>query len=304
MAVQRGGRRHQHGDHHHLGDHGADGGVDPAGSQVLPSQPFVDDRRLLVEDHPRHYHGAHVGGHEAQVVSPAQRSHRTETGSGGVQARVGAKGGEQERQLEQPERQPDPLDPPVAPRHHHQGQEDGGGGDGHAGRDALHQAHAGQARQLCDQGPGGAHEQQGDREEGPFPAEAVLYQLGVPLAGGDPEPHRQLHDEVQHGDEGHLEGQQGVAPAGPRLCGGDDAAGIGVGQHHHQPRADGGEEHGQHEGVAAPGADDREALHVRSLCAGRSAGGEARQAVASVLSAHRPRQKVLVSHIWKSLSNY
>ncbi len=120
---------------------------------------------------------------------------------------MSTQGGEQEGQLEQPQGQPDPLDPPVAPRHHHQCQEDGGGGDRHPGRDAFHQPHAGQAGQLRHQRAGDAQQQQDHREGGPFLPEAVLYQLGVALPGGDAKAHRQFHDEVQDGDEAHFQGQ-------------------------------------------------------------------------------------------------
>ena len=56
-------------------------------------------------------------------------------------------------------------------------------------------------------------------------------------AGKDAEPRRQLLHQIEHRDEEEDERQQAVAPERPALCGGDDVAGVGVGQHDQEPRA-------------------------------------------------------------------
>ena len=59
---------------------------------------------------------------------------------------------------------------------------------------------------------------------------------GVALAGRHAEPHRQLLDDVEDRDQQELQRQQPVAPLRAALRRGDDAAGVGVGEHHHQTR--------------------------------------------------------------------
>ena len=65
----------------------------------------------------------------------------------------------------------------------------------------------------------------------------LLDEFGVPLAGRQTEPHRQLLDDVEDRDEQELQGQQPIAPLRAALRRGDDAAGVGVREHHDQTRS-------------------------------------------------------------------
>ena len=72
------------------------------------------------------------------------------------------------------------------------------------------------------------------RKPGPEAPVALEDQPGVALAGRRAEPHRQLLHDVEDRDQQELQRQQAVAPLRAALGGGDDAAGVGVGQHHDQ----------------------------------------------------------------------
>ena len=124
LRPDRGGAGDQHRGHDKLGDHRADRRVPARGGEMLRPQPLIGDRRLLVEDHPRHHHRADIGRRQIEIVL---------VGIGDVDScrraarRVGMRGpgDEEERQLEQPEDDRRPLHPPVRPGEHHRQQGDG-----------------------------------------------------------------------------------------------------------------------------------------------------------------------------------
>jgi len=163
-----------------------------------------------------------------------------------VQVRCGTPGDEDERELEQPEGDRDPLDRMVGTGPHHQ--DDAGDGDGDRGnhRHAEQLGQSGDAAELGQQRADAGHAQCADREPGPAAAEGLADQFAVPLLGRQAEAHRQFLHHEQDRDQHQLQHQQLVAPLGAALGGRDDAAGVGVGEHDHQA----GAEHGQE---SAPG---------------------------------------------------
>ncbi len=172
-----------------------------------------------------------------------------------VRARVREQRRGEEGELEEAEADADHLDPAVTARADDREEKQRCGGDGDRGRDAVLAADAGDARELRDQGAADADEERADGDEGPGPAELLADQLRVPFPGCEPDPHRQLHHEVKDGDQEHLDEQEPIAPAGSGLAGRDDAARVGVGEHHHQTRADQRQRERQNE--AEPAASRR-----------------------------------------------
>ncbi|CAB1127676.1 protein of unknown function [Candidatus Hydrogenisulfobacillus filiaventi] len=72
----------------------------------------------------------------------------------------------------------------------------------------------------------------------------------MPASGDHAQADGDLLYQVEDGDKQQLGQDHGVAPLHPRLGGGDHAADVGVGQHHHDPRPKG-------EAVAQPGPAPR-----------------------------------------------
>jgi hypothetical protein len=56
-------------------------------------------------------------------------------------------------------------------------------------------------------------------------------EFAVPAAGKEAEPHRQLLNHVENGDQTQQQRQQPIAPSCPALRGRNDIASIGIGQH-------------------------------------------------------------------------
>ena len=98
-------------------------------------------------------------------------------------------------------------------------------------RNAHQGADARQAGKLGEQRAEAGHDQRRHRDPGPDPPEMLLDQSRVSLAGHRAEPHRQFLNDVEDRDEEELQRQQAVAPLRAALRRGDDAAGVGVGQH-------------------------------------------------------------------------
>src|ERR1019366_4294920 len=121
---------------------------------------------------------------------------------------MGPDGRHQEGQLEEPEADTDQLHPPVAAGDDDQEKQYGGAGHDQLRRQADDAADAGNARELGDQGTDAGDQQDPDREHSPSTAESRLDQLGMALAGGEPEPDGQLHDDVENRDEEDLEGKE------------------------------------------------------------------------------------------------
>ena len=126
-------------------------------------------------------------------------------------------GGHQEGDFEEPQADSDELHPPVGAGDDDQGQEYRRCRYHHRRGHSDQAGDAGDSGELGDQGSDRGHPERGHREQGPTAAESLLDQLGMPLAGGDAEPRRQLHDQVEHRNEHHLEGQKPVAPLGHRI---------------------------------------------------------------------------------------
>jgi len=74
--------------------------------------------------------------------------------------------------------------------------------------------------------------------QGPALAEALANQFAMAAAGDQAQPQGQFLDHEQDRDQDQLQGQELVAPLGPALGGGDDAAGVGVGEHDQKARPD------------------------------------------------------------------
>ena len=62
-------------------------------------------------------------------------------------------------------------------------------------------------------------------------------EFAVPAAGKDAEPHRQLLNHVENGDQTQQKRQQPIAPAGSALSCRYHVTGIGIGQHDQNARS-------------------------------------------------------------------
>ena len=204
---------------------------------MLRAQPFIGDRRLLVEDHPRHHHGADIRRRQIEIVLVGIRDVERLPASmrGGIGMR--GEGDEEERQLEQPDRDRRPLHPAVGAGDHHGQQGERGDRQGGDARQAVQLAHAGHAGELGQQRADRGDAQAGGGHPAPERAERVADQLAVAAAGEDAQPDGQFLHHVEDRDQHELQQQQPVAPLHAALPGGDHAADVGVGQHHHQARA-------------------------------------------------------------------
>ena len=110
---------------------------------------------------------------------------------------------------------------------------------------------AGEAVEFADTGgPGEFREQStgsGDAEPAggepcPKGAEGFANEFAVSAPGKNPKPHGKLLHQVEYRNQNQLQQQQAISPLHPALAGGDDAADIGVGQHHDHARAKHSEE--------------------------------------------------------------
>ena len=155
---------------------------------------------------------------------------------------VSQDGGRYQGQLEQADDDPDHLDPAIAAPDHEKAQGGGGRGHGEPRRQARQLPGAGYAGELGDQRADAGHEECQPRKQGPVAPEVPPDQRPVTLAGEDPEANGAVLDDIEDGNEGDLGQHQPVAPLGTRLGRGDQAAGVGVGQHDHQPRPEHGGE--------------------------------------------------------------
>ena len=230
---RRGGDQHRR--HDHLGQNGADNGVGPRRRQILHGQLFLDHGALLEENHPGHDDRADIGRHQIEILPVAprdiQRLRRDDVDVG-----AGEDDHHQKHQFKGADRQGDALNRQIGMGIGHQQQrrrdEDHGRGRGHA-----HQrADAGEAGQFGEQRAQAADQQGQHGEPGPEFAKMLFDQVGVSLPRGDADPHGQFLHHVKHGNQSQLQPQQAIAPGGAALRGGDDAAGVGVGQHDHHAR--------------------------------------------------------------------
>ncbi len=203
---------------------------------MLRPQSFVNDGRLLIEDHPGHDHRPDVARHQKPIPRVAPQSLRQRSRHR-RRRRVGHHRYPHERQLEAAQRQRHRFHLPIG----------AGGADhdqkrprqGHAdpGPDAEQQPHSFQPDEFRDQRADAGDHQRARRQPGPGCTKPVPDQLTVAFAGRQAKPDRQLLDQVQHRHQRHLQPQQLIAVARPALRRGNDAAGVGVGQHDHQPRS-------------------------------------------------------------------
>ena len=99
-------------------DHGADGGVDPGGAQIGGGQPFLHDRGLLKEHHPRHDHRADIRRGEVEIFGVGERN-RQRARRHFAGARMRHPGHQQKHQFETADDDRDAFDGHVAVREGH-----------------------------------------------------------------------------------------------------------------------------------------------------------------------------------------
>ena len=92
-------------DHDHLRRDGADRRIEPREVEIGRLQTFIDGRRLLIKDHPRHDDRADVAGDEQQIVSIAERLRAEDARrAGSSERRVRGERRGDEEQLEEAKR--------------------------------------------------------------------------------------------------------------------------------------------------------------------------------------------------------
>ena len=97
-----GGGGDQHGRHDQLRDHRAERVSQRAPVIVLGPKLLIGDRRLLIEDHPRHDDGADIGGDKIEIIRIAERQCRQPLRPARA-VRMGRTGDPEEREFEQAE---------------------------------------------------------------------------------------------------------------------------------------------------------------------------------------------------------
>ena len=152
-------------------------------------------------------------------------------------------GDHQERKLKRADQDRRSLDAAIGAAQHDDQQSGGGKRKRQIARDAVEFADAGNGGELGDHRAGYRHRKQGCRDPRPTAAEAVADELAVPAASKDAEPHRQLLNHIENGDQAEQQRQQPVAPARSALSRCHHVAGIGISQHHQNAWPDVGNEH-------------------------------------------------------------
>ena len=134
---------------------------------VLRPQPLIGDRGLLVEDHPRHDHGADIGRRQIEIVLVGIGNVEADPASNACRVRMRRPGDEEERQLEQPDGDRRPLDPAIRAGEHHGQQRDRGDRQRGDARQAVQLAHAGDAGEFGQQRADRGDAQAGRRTPSP-----------------------------------------------------------------------------------------------------------------------------------------
>jgi hypothetical protein len=249
-AVDRGRQGDYHRDHDPLGHDTSDRGVVALLVQVGGSEALVDDGSLLVEDHPGHDDRTNVGGQQRQVGRVPQ-GQVAEASEDLVDTGVAEQHGRHEGQLGQADGYTDALDPAVTAAESEADQK----GRGHGHSEPFGQpeqfTNPGDSGELGQQRAHGRQHEGGCRQRCPPRPKMLAYELAMALTGDHSEAHGHFLGHVQDGDEHQLGQYQCVAPLGPGLSRGNNATGIGVGQHDDQARAPHGQQP-QHQ-PTAPG---------------------------------------------------
>jgi hypothetical protein len=194
-------------------------------------EAFVDDRALLIEDHPGHDHRSHIGRQQHSEARLADRDASSPVDNRG-RMDVQHKQRRHEQELQQADGNRDTLDPAVAPTENER--YDRGGSHPYAGpaSDPEHRADAGDSRELGDQRPETNDEQRRYRDGCPSWAAVLADERAVALARDHPESHRYLLDGIESWDQKQQGQDLCKTPLGPRLGSRDDAPGISVCQHY------------------------------------------------------------------------
>ena len=238
LAAQGDSRGDQHGGSDHLTDNRPPQRVQSCHAQIAAVQAFIDDGGLLIEHRPRHHAGAQIGGDQIEKIPIAERQmHALPQHLRPIRMR--RPGDDQKAQFAQAEQDRDLLHTAIAGAEHHG--EDHHGGCPHAlpRWNAEHLADARQPAHLGDERAQAGDHQGCHTQPGPDFAEMAGNQLAMPAPGAKTEADGELLHHVEHRDQHELQAEQPIAPLRSGLGGGDHAARIGVGQHHHQPRTEG-----------------------------------------------------------------
>ena len=240
-AVEQGTGGDQDRSHDQLRHQRSHRGVPACHAQLPRTQSLIHHRRLLVEDHPRHDHGAYVRGRQIAVMRVGERDRR-HLPEHLVQIRRCLERNGDKHQLEEAKSNGHPLHHPVGAAANHEDDADHGGGDQRAYRQRKELGDASDATQLREQRAHAGDRKGADGEPGPACTKALADQLAMPFLGHQSEAHGELLHHVENRHQQDLQRQQSIAPGCAALRGGDDAASVGVGEHDHQARAEDGEQ--------------------------------------------------------------
>mmetsp|Transcript_53131 Transcript_53131/g.153326 ORF Transcript_53131/g.153326 Transcript_53131/m.153326 type:complete len:234 (+) Transcript_53131:473-1174(+) len=221
----------EHRGHDSLREHATETGVQPRKEELLPlvgAQALIAQCRLLIGQHPGHYHRADIGCDQLHEAGLADRY-----GQGVLQKlyrrRRGQERGDEKKDLAHPHGKPDPLSNRIAARRHHPQQSQ------RHDAVALPDLHAPERHGLADDAElrdqpedargeqGHGHHPGGDRPDF-FPQERRHAH-----APHDPQANRQLLRHEQDWDQADLQREQRVPPFCSGLRGRDQAWTVGVG---------------------------------------------------------------------------
>ena len=150
--------------------------------------------------------------------------------------RMHEEGGRDVDQVQRAERQRQLFPGPITPVQHHDRHQQADAGDREPGGHAENRQRRGHADELGDQSQPVDEQQVEQREPAPERAKAIEDRFGVAPLGHRPQPNRHFLDVIGDRPEDHEEPDQRILIlcAGRRI--GGDAAGVIVGDHHHDAR--------------------------------------------------------------------